>query len=495
MVRLRKGVLPPDVYADYRDDPAAFVRDRLKEFVWSKQRDICRALVENDRVAVPSCHSAGKSFLAGRIGAWHLSVNPPGSAFLVTTAPSWPQVRAVLWREINRAHRRGGLPGQTNQTEWWIGGELVGFGRKPDDHDMTAFQGMHARKLLVILDEACGVPTALWNAAETLVSNERGKILAIGNPDDPNTEFGRVCKPGSGYHVEPIDAFESPNFTGEEVPEELKALLVHPRWAEERRVRWGENSPLYVAKVRGRFPEASDDSLIAPRHVAAAVARSLPAVGPCELGVDVARSLGGNESVIYSRVGPVARLRRALRTRDLTVLRDAVLDVVAEMKFEGHPVERIKIDDPGVGGGLTDMLNELARTPGSALAGVEVVPVNVGLPANITVANQTPDDMARFENLKAELNWALKERFEAGEIDLGDDEDTQAQICEIKYFQTRTGKVRMETKDELVKRLVGTDPDALGVSKSPDRWDALVLAFADVEVKKQGVVDLDALAA
>lgn len=462
--------------------------------MWSKQKEICQALVDHDRVAVPSCHSAGKSFLAGRIAAWFLSCHEPGEAFLVTSAPSWSQVRAVLWREINRAHGKGSLPGHTNQTEWWINNELVGFGRKPDDHDMTAFQGIHQRRVLIILDEACGVPTALWNAAETLVSNLHGKILAIGNPDDPVTEFGRVCKRGSGYHVVPISAFDTPNFTSEPVPDRLRELLVHPNWVEERKKRWGEHSPIYIAKVLGQFPEASDDALISPRHVYAAVERTLPAVGPSEIGVDVARSFGGNESVVYHRIGPVARLKIAMREKDLEKLINRIIALCFELRHVGTPVSRIKVDDPGVGGGVVDWLNSIAREPMSPLAGITIVPINTGLPATKTIANQTPDEMARFMNLKAELNWALKERFEAGEIDLGDDEDTVSQITNIKYFQTPRGLVRMETKDELVKRLVGDNADALGVSLSPDRWDALVLCFAEHQEQTR-MVDMDALAA
>jgi hypothetical protein len=47
---------------------------------------------------------------AARIAAWWLDVHPPGEAFVVSTAPTFSQVRAILWREIGRAHRKGGLP-------------------------------------------------------------------------------------------------------------------------------------------------------------------------------------------------------------------------------------------------------------------------------------------------------------------------------------------------------------------------------------------------
>jgi hypothetical protein len=46
-------------------------------------------------------------------------------------------VRTILWGEIGRAHRKGGLPGTITRgqvPEWQIDGELVAFGRKPQDY-------------------------------------------------------------------------------------------------------------------------------------------------------------------------------------------------------------------------------------------------------------------------------------------------------------------------------------------------------------------------
>lgn len=486
-LRKRHGIQKPSPFERFDGDPVGFITDGLKEFIWSKQREICRALIDHDRVAVKSCHETGKSWLAARMVAWFLSCHPPGDAFVVTSAPSWQQVRAVLWREINRAHTKGKLPGRCNQTEWWLGNEMVAFGRKPDDQDMTAFQGLHQKNLLVVLDEACGIPPALWNAAETLVANEGGKILAIGNPDDPNTEFGAICRPGGGYHPITISAFDSPNFTDEEVPDYLRSLLIHPKWVEERKRRWGESSPLYVAKVLGEFPDVSDDSLLSPKHVQAAVDRELPAIGASELGVDVARSLGGNESVVYWRKGPVARLKLAIRTRDITVLHDHVVRIARECA-----VSRIKIDDPGVGGGLVDMLNRSARE--GLMPGVEVTGVNTGLPADVTIGNQTDDAMARFRNLKAQYCWEMRERFVSGDIDLDPEDDVcQGQATQVKYFQTPTGLVQMESKDDMAKRLGAADGASTGDSKSPDRWDALVLAFCQPRTAGAGLVDIGAL--
>jgi hypothetical protein len=462
--KLKDATLPN--WDQYVNDPVGFVQKGLGEFLWSKQREVFEAIQQNDRVAVKSCHSSGKSFSVARLAGWWIASHRPGEAFVVSTAPTFAQVRAILWREINRVHKKGKLPGYTNQTEWFINNELVAFGRKPDDDSTVAFQGVHARFILVILDEAGGVPGPIWNAAETLAANG-GKIIAIGNPDDPLTEFKRVCDPGSGWKVITINAFDTPNFTGEQVPQLVSELLISKEWVERYRRRWGTSHQFYIAKVLGEFPDVSVDSLIPMSLVKAAVERELTPTEPNELGVDVAR-MGGNESVIYWRRGSVARLYGAYTQRTLMELTGHVVNAINETG-----ATRVKIDDPGMGGGVTDRLQELQNETYSPLPrNVDIIPVNVGLPP-------TDNEMStkKFANLKSELSWQMRERFERGDIDLGDDEDTMAQTVAMKYGVTSRGWLKIATKEEMQKEMAELETDAS--STSPDRWDALVLAFAE----------------
>lgn len=456
-------------FSRWADDPVGFIEQELFGFVWSVQRDICQSVVENRFTAVQACHGPGKTAIAARLGAWWLSVFPPGEAFLVTSAPTRDQVRALLWREINKVHRAGGLPGRTNQTEWIFDpGEIVGFGRAVRDTDPTAFQGIHARRVLVILDEAGGIPRLIWDAAETLTTNEDSRFLAIGNPDDPSTAFADACKPGSGYHVIRISAFDTPNLTGEAVPDWLSPLLVSGTWVEERRRKWGESSPLWISKVMGEFPDLATDGLIPLGTLQAARDRELEPSEPHEFGVDVAR-FGDDKSVVYERRGPVVRRIGETRRRDTMEL----VGLVVRLENALHP-SAIKIDDTGLGGGVTDRLNEL-RFEGRIRA--RVVPVIVG------ARPTTSAEAEKYQRLRDELNWAMRERFDAGNIALlpptdpldpdvpADPEELDellAQAGAIKYKLTSGGQIAVEPKAEMKKRGL----------PSPDDWDALVLAFA-----------------
>jgi hypothetical protein len=422
--------------------------------LWSKQREIARSVVTERRTAVKSCHDAGKSFLAATLGQWWIDAHPPGEAFVASTAPTYQQVHAILWEEIRAGVRRANatgnvLPGRVLQSDEWKldDGTLVGYGRKPADTDEHGFQGIHRRYVLVIIDEACGVPEQLWTAAEAITTNADCRILAIGNPDDPNTEFGKVCKPGSGWNVIRINGLETPNLTDEPVPEKLRPLLLSPEWVEDKRKRWGENSPRYVSKVLGDFPEIGDDTLISPRWIEAAQARTLNPGPHTVLGVDVAR-FGSDSTIIATARGPVVRIvaeHAKLRTTETT-------GHVITTKRE-HAAHEIRVDGVGVGSGVVDELVE---------AGHDVVDMQSGAAAA---------DKEHFVNARAEWWWGLRQRFEDGDIDIDPaDDELASQLGAIKYKYTARGQVLIESKDDMRKRGL----------PSPDRADAVMLAKAHV---------------
>jgi hypothetical protein len=159
----------------------------------------------------------------------------------------------------------------------------------------------------VIIDECAGVPAELWDAAESLASNAAGKVLVVGNPTDPNSHFAEVCKPGSGWHVQQISAFDTPAYTGEPVSDNVLENLVSPSWVAKRKQMWGDKDPRYIARVKGQFPKVSSDSLIESDWIKAAQERSLRRNRKPHLGIDVAR-YGDDETVIMQREGGWARI-------------------------------------------------------------------------------------------------------------------------------------------------------------------------------------------
>lgn len=446
-----KRVFPED--AKYAQDPAGWVSEVLGEHLWSKQVEIAEAVRDHRYVAVQSAHDTGKSFIASRLIAWWIESHPPGEAFVVSTAPTSTQVETILWREIGKAHRKGDLNGRITGgqvPQWKLGTEIVGYGRKPQDlsskeEAMASFQGIHARYVLVIIDEACGVPKWLWDAVDTLVTNRDSRVLAIGNPDDPASHFEKVCRPGSGWDHHKISVYDTPNFTDEEIPEELEHVLVSTEWVEEREQKWGVESPLFIAKVLGEFPEVTDDTLITPKMVREAVLRELPGIGKGRYAADIAR-YGQDESTLYRNRDGVFR-KVWIKHKQSTM--KTANEIAHELDYHKGFISVI-VDVVGVGSGVVDRLLE---------RGYRCVPFNGG---------EAPRNKRRFFNLRAEMYWRLREAFEAGEIDLDAlDEDLQAQLQGIRFSVNGKGQIVVEKKEDMKKRGL----------PSPDRADTLMMSL------------------
>lgn len=431
----------------FATDPVGWIEQRLGEHLWSKQREIAESVVANRYTAVRSAHSTGKSFLAARLIAWHIGAHPVGDAFAVWTAPTAEQTTAILGRELGKAHDAARLPGRvTLDAKWYLrrggGEELVAYGRKP--HESVAFQGIHARHVLVVVDEASGIEPALWEAIDSLATSATARVLAIGNPTDPASHFRKLFLPGSGWHQIHVDGLESPNFTEETVPPAVGEVLISPEWVGERRAQWGEDSPQWQSRIRGEFPEVSEDTLIAPAWIEAAQHRVLPGLARGRFGVDVSR-MGGDETVIYRNRGGVVRLVWAGSKQDTMATAGRVAQTLRE-----QPNVPAVIDAIGVGAGVLDRLHE---------QGLDVVAFeSSGRPAN----------PVRFANRRAECWWRVRELFEQGLIDLDPvDELLAAQLGAVKWELNSSGQILIESKDRLRSRGV----------RSPDRADAVVMSF------------------
>jgi hypothetical protein len=457
---------PPEVA--WRKDPALWARERAGVDLWSKQVEIMESVRVHAKTAVASCHQIGKSFTAAMAVAWWLDTHLPGEAFVVTTAPTAPQVKAILWREINRVHEKAGLRGRTNLTEWYIGDELVAFGRKPSDYNDQAFSGIHARYVLVVLDEACGIPKQLWDASSTLVANpETCRLLAIGNPDDPSGEFASVCSEGSGWAVMHIGYADTPNFTGEPVSQLVKDSLIHPLWVEDRRNYWGEESALFQSKCQGVFPTVGDPWQTIPlawanqcRYVEFPAGKK-----PIEAGIDV--GAGNDRTVVTVREG------NRVKNVKWFVNPDPVLTVaLIAQHLKEHGVTCAKVDTIGVGWGIYGSLRDLSskNNPqgGYTTHDADVVPINV---ANVP----TEGNEMRFTNRRSEMWWDIgREHCRLKLWDLSAVEpavlnDLVHELTMPKYeIMDARGKIKIEPKDETKKRLKGA---------SPDLADSLLLAF------------------
>jgi len=438
------------------DDPVEWSAKRAGIHLWSIQREIADSVVRNKRTAVHAAHGLGKSFLAADLASWWVDTHDPMETMVVTTAPSLDQVHAILWEEIRGIHDRSSLPGVVQRTDrWLVGGRLVGMGRKPPDYSESAFQGIHRKFVLVILDEACGIPQWLWTAVETITTGPHCRILAIGNPDDPNSHFRKLCTGTPGWASYKISCFDSPNFTGEPVPEYLREILTDQEWVDQRAAEWGTDNPLYIAKVLGEFPSDHPWSVVRLTDVSACripAPRTHDELKPVELGVDVGG--GTDETVIRERRGMQAGREWREHSDQPETISRLVMHAIKE-----SGAGSVKVDSIGVGAGVVGELRNLKEL---GAHDARIVAVNV---------SERARDAAKYYNLRSQLWWecgrlAAEDRaWDLSQMENAD--STVAQLLEPRYSHDLKGRVKVELKEEVIKRL----------GRSPDSADALLLAF------------------
>lgn len=447
----------------YLWDPVKWAQQKMQLYLWSKQVEILESIKVNRFTAVKSCHGPGKTYTASCAGAWWLDpeTHPLGSAFLVTTAPSWSQVETILWRELRRRHRQGHLGGRITKDCHWILGEegtkrlddseeIIGLGRKPQDYDEDTFQGIHARYLMAILDEANGIPEALWDSVLALATNQNARILAIGNPDDPGSRFARVCRPGSGWNVIKISVWDVFKALQEEnIPEEVIEGLVSQEYVDTARLEWGVGSPRWQSKVEGEFPDISDEYLIPPSLIEKCQQLDLFGMAQGRYGVDIAR-YGTDKSVMYRNRGGVIRKVAEWAKTDTM---ESAGKVAAELnRFAGKRIPA-NIDVIGVGSGVFDRLRELRYNVGAYQG------------------SQRALNPEKFYNRRSEVWWTFKIMMEDNLIDLDPaDEALAAQLGSVKWTTNSAGRIQIETKEDLIERI--------GVS--PNNADAAVMSTVEL---------------
>lgn len=452
----------------HRWDARAWVNEKNIE-LWSKQHEIMDSVVHNPNTAVRSCHGIGKSFSAALTCCWWLDTHPIGEAFVVTSAPTDKQVKAILWREINKMHSRYSLYGHTNLSEWYMGKELVAFGRKPSDYDPTAFQGIHARYLLVVLDEACGIPKELWDAAATLATNTNSRILAIGNPDDEFSEF-KAKTDSPDWHGIRVAYWDTPNFTGEKVSPRLREMLISKKWVDERRRDWGEGSALFTSKCEGEFPHGTSPFTVIPVtwldscrvedvDPTSSNLRPPPGAARRQAGIDI--GAGGDRTVVWVRDGQRAVAVKAFREADPMKSAGAIALFLRE-----NDVAVAKIDPIGVGWALAGKLKETSshHTPGGVCAhSAQIIGINFAEKPNLE------SDQKKYVNKRAQAWWNGRELSRLQRWDLREvDHATLQELSTPQYkIVDSSGKILIQKKEEVIKVL----------GRSPDSGDALLLAF------------------
>lgn len=447
-------------------DPIYFVDEFTNDLPWHMQTGIIRSTFRNKVTSVRSCHGAGKSWIGAKTALAFLTAYT--DSYAITTAPTFRQVENILWRQIRATYNKSKMPigGRMYASPRLdLGDEWFAIGLSTKDPD--ALQGLHppSGHILVIVDEAAGIPEPIWVAIEAILASTGGRLLMIGNPTTLAGYFYDSHHRHKGVERFHISCFDTPNFTNNGIRnladlqrvdltklEILAPHLITPDWVLDKVAKWGVDSPMFQARCLGTFPSSEINTII-PLDVVEAAAteerREALSPGPHFLGVDPAR-YGDDKTVITERFGSIVEQQEISR-------KEGTDQTAGRVKQYAPPPAGIFTDVDGVGGGVNDILR--------ADRVANVVDLNNN-------GKPLPDDSGlQFANLISQLWYHVAQRFKEGDIAIPGDgpeaQDLMNELSSRRFKITRRGW-EVERKEDFKKR----------IGHSPDQSDSLVYSFA-----------------
>jgi hypothetical protein len=427
----------------YRTDPVLFVKEVLGVEPDEWQKDFLNAVASGERkISIRSGHGVGKSTTASWAMLWFLLTRYPVK--VVVTAPTSAQLYDALFAELKRWVKE--LPPtiqdlldvkqerielKASSTEAFISA------RTSRAEQPEALQGVHSENVMLVADEASGVPEAVFEAAAGSMSGHNALTILLGNPVR-----------SSGFFFETHNRLKDEWWTKRVSCED--SARVSQEYIDDMKSRYGEESNAYRIRVLGEFPRSDDDTIIPMELLESAKHRDTRAYedAPIVWGLDVAR-FGSDSSVLCKRQSNVVHTLERWRNLDLMQLTGAVVAQYEACDHKSRPAE-ILVDSIGLGAGVVDRLIELK------------------LPARGINVSESPAMGGTYLNLRAELWHKAKAWLEKRDCKIPNNEDLIGELATVRYTFTSNGKIKIESKDDIRKRGL----------KSPDMADAFVLTFA-----------------
>lgn len=432
-----------DFVRKYRNDPVAFVREVLGVEPDDWQKEFLEAVAAGNRkISIRSGHGVGKSTTGSWAMLWYLLTRYPVK--VVVTAPTSSQLYDALFAELKRWVKE--LP-QAVQDLLEVKQERIELkasateafisARTSRAEQPEALQGIHSENVMLVADEASGVPEQVFEAAAGSMSGHNAVTILFGNPVR-----------SSGFFFDTHNRLKDEWWTKRVSCTDSKR--VSQDFVDDMKSRYGEDSNAFRIRVLGEFPRADDDTIIPMDLLESAKHRDVVAYedAPIVWGLDVAR-FGSDSSVLCKRQSNVVVSLERWRNLDLMQLTGAVVAQYEACGPKEKPQE-ILVDSIGLGAGVVDRLREL------------------NLPARGINVSESPSMGQTYINLRAELWGKTKAWLEKRDCKLPNDEDLIAELATVRYTFTSNGKMKVESKDDIRRRGL----------KSPDKADALVLTFA-----------------
>ena len=431
-----------DILRELHDDPVMFVEKVLHATPQAWQAEALRAVRDNSKVCIKSGHGVGKTAFLSWLVLWWLLTRYPTK--VVCTANTAHQLSDVLWTEIDRWARgmhagfRDRLNFKADKISLEGANDSFAVARTSRRESPEALQGFHSDNMLILVDEASGVPDVVFQVGEGAMSTPNAKTVLTGNPTRSDGFFYEAFHSNrEQWHCQTVSCED--------------AETVDEKFIASMDAQYGRESSVFAVRVLGEFPSQSDDVLLPLHLVESAIGRDVEAspTTPVVWALDVAR-FGSDRSALAKRRGQeLLEPVKTWQNKDLMELAGIVLTEYEACRYMDRPTE-IFVDAIGIGAGLADRLAEL------------------DLPAVSVAVSESPALRDKFGRLRDELFWKAREWFEGRDVVLPQDDALIQELTGIRYKYLSNGKLKIESKDEMKRR----------GQRSPDVADAFVLTFA-----------------
>lgn len=428
--------------------------------------------IPGSRTTVSSGHGTGKTRSAGITALWHLLCFP--DSITLFTAPTITQLRQLVWKEITICYDR-----LKNGPYAWLAKYVVILAEKvfikgydkswhviaktASKHEPTNIAGQHGDNYLLWIDEAAGVDDAIMEVVLNSLTHDDNRCVMT---SQPARNAGFFYDSHHKLSREAGGVWNTLILNGEYSP------LVKPKILQEALERYGgRDSPQYMVRIRGLFPDLADEFLITNSQFDAAYkAHALDKTKHKDYGYVITCDVGGGKGrddsvIMIAKVWGEAHFReRARRVEILEIPLCKNTDNIHELAgiidnaMSRYPNATLVLDANGAGTGLGQHLISL---------GINYMAVNWGGQC------WNRQNQKIYANKRSQAITCMSRAIAEGRLTIKDKRyklKLQEQMTRLPYsFDDRTRwwvmpKEQMKSKKGL---------------KSPDMADAIAFLFLD----------------
>ena len=396
-------------------------------------------------------HNTGKDASASWVILWFMVTRP--FAKVACTAPTNRQLRDILVSELSKwlrksivadefVIRKDVIHHKDAPKEWWI--RFISPSVKATKEEQAeTLAGLHGDHLLIVCDEASGIPDPTFIPLEGAMTQPDNKVILIGNMTKSSGYFHETH-----FHNEISKDWTKLHW------DSRKSSNVDKSYPEYMARKYGVDSNIFRIRVEGN-PPLQDETTLIPLWAAQQCVGNEVLIAedePLYLGVDVAR-YGDDSSIILPRQGIRIDPWETFNKLNTIDLGGFINQTYQEVEASGCAIDVI-----GVGAGVADWLQK------HGMKNLHMV--------NVAWASSNKE---KYDRLRDELWCRVRDNCVLGLYSFpsvkpaGEQEsygDTLAnELASVKYGFNKDGGIKVESKKDMKSRGV----------KSPNIADALCL--------------------